>query len=450
MVTRPGIDIQTTIKTSLLQNNSSGSAFIIATANWGTENTLETYEGGSIISSVFKTGALPVASNMFVAGRGRTISTYRFVPDDAVASTTTLAGASGDALDLTGKYKGTYGNNVWVKVEAVDTTKRKVTISDDKKIEVYDNDGAGYSDNEDIETDINASSTLVTAVEGAGTLVAVASKTLLTGGDNGTGITVSDVQDIIDAQFDLSYDALLVPEITSDSDQGLIANQMELRESTYKEYSVYFTGITKDEAYATTIARTASTTVGRMVILAPGTYEYNDVQYSGAYGACYYAGLYLTNPLAEALTNKPFNLTKYINGSNETVNYNNAQVQNLLDLGFTVINKVGNIQAPIRAVTKITDTTSPFFEQSIRRSIDVIQRNLVDNLNPFIGQKNTSLKRVQMEGVINSYLNRQVQDEVLNSYQSEVVNTTTPTEVSVNLILNPVYPINNIIVNLTI
>ena len=449
MSLRPGIDIQTTVKTSLLQENSSGSAFIIATANWGTENTLQSYEGASAITSLYKSGALPISANMYVAGKGRTINIYRFVPDDATTSNLTLAGAVGDGIDLTAKYKGSYGNNIWVKVEAVDSN-RKITISDDKNIEIYDNGGEGYSSNDDITSIINEQSKFVAAETSTSSLVAVASKSLLTGGDNGTAITTSDVQTIIDEKFDLSYDVLLVPELTDDTTHNTIGNLMETRETENKEYSIFISGIDKDEAYATTIARTATTSQGRLIRLAPGTFEYDDTKYSGGYGACYYAGLYLSQEIAESPTHKPFGLTKYINGSNETVNYNNTQVNNLIALGFTVINKVGNYQAPIRAVTSINDLSSPFFEQSIRRSIDTIKSNLITNLNPFIGQKNTNFKRVQMKGVIDSYLNRSVSDTILNSYESEVLDTDVPTEVAVNLILSPVYPINDISINLTI
>jgi len=450
MAYTPGIDIQTTIKTSLLQANSTGSAFLIATASWGTENTLKTYEGSSAISGLFKTGALPVAANMFVAGKGRTIKTYRFVPDNATAATLELDGASGTGITLTGKYEGSYGNTIWAKVEAIDSSKRKLTISDDKKIEIYDNNGEGYDDNDDIVAKITSDSTLVTAVATTSSLVAVASKTLLTTGSDGSAISLSDVETILDEQFDLSYDVLLVPELTDDTTHSTIGNLMETREDVNKEFSVFISGIDEDEAYATTIARTASTIQGRLIRLAPGTYSYGDEEYSGGYGACYYAGLYLSQPLAESPTHKPFNLTKYINASNETVNYTAFQVENLIEAGFTVINKVGNYQAPIRAVTTISDLTNPFFEQSIRRSIDSIKTSLLNNLNPFIGQKNTDFKRVQMKGVIDSILNRNVFDAVLNSYESEVLDTDSPTEVAVNLILSPVYPINDITINLTI
>lgn len=445
----PGITIQTTIQTSLLQVDNSGTAFLIATANWGTENTLQTYIGASAISTLFKTGALPVAANIFVAGKGRTINTYRFVPNDAIASTQTLAGSTGDAIDLTGKYKGTYGNSIWTKVEAIGSN-RKLTISDDKSVEIYDNNGNGYSSNADLVSDINENSSLVTAVVSTTNLVAVVSKTLMTGGDNGAAITSADIQTIIEDKFDLSYDVLLVPELTDDTSQGVIANLMETRENDYNEFSIFVSGIDKDEAYSTTIGRTTSTLTGRLIRMAPGTCIYNDVSYSGGYTACYYAGLLLSLEPGESATHKPFNLQTYINYANLKENYNQAEVSNLIANGFTVINKLGNIKAPIRAVTSISDITNPFFEQSIRRSIDLIKSNLINLLNPFIGQKNTAFKRIQMKGVIDSYLNRSVDDTIISEYESEVLDTDVPTEVSVNLILTPVYPINQITINLTI
>lgn len=452
MTLRPNVRIQTTIRTSLLQADSAGNAFLIATATWGEENTLLQYVGSSGITNAFKGGALPINANIYVAGGGRNLNIYRFVPVDAEASTETFQNDATNVITITAKYKGTYGNNIWVRIDEQGTG-RKITISDDVSTEILDNEGDsnGYATNTLLVAAINDNSNLVTAeLDAATPLVDTYAKTLLTGGLQGTAITASNVQTIVEDLFDLSYTALLVPELTGDSDHNTIGGLMESRGTNNNEFSLFVTGISKDESYATTITRTASTLNGRLVVLVPGTYEWDGVQYSGGYGASFYAGLLLSLPTAESATNKPFGLSKFINGASKTVNYNNLQVEKLIEGGFTVINKVGNFQAPIRAVTKIGDITNPFFEQSVRMSMDVIQNALINLLNPFIGKKNTDIKKIQMKGIIDSYLNRSISDEIINDFGSEVLDGISPTEIRINLAITPVFPINTIVVNLTI
>lgn len=444
----PGVNINTVITTRLLQDINNGSAFIIATADWGAENSFIEYEGASEITDNFKSGALVTAANLFVEGGGREIKVYRFSPTDANKSTKNFVSGATDVLQIDAKYEGTYGNNIWVVIEDVNGA-RKLTISDDRIREIYDNDGVGYSTNADIVSAINASSVLVTATQLVATLVDTVSKTFLVGGDNGTTIALSNITSIINTYMDKEYDFLLVPEITADVNQASIAVLMNNRAATYKEFSIYVTGISLNEAYSATISRTATTIDGRMILLAPGTYVYDATNYSGAYGACYYAGLLAKQQLGVSLTHATFALEKFVNASTSLKHYTPSQVENLIEAGFTVINKIGNYIGVIRAVTKINDNTSPLFEQVVMKEIDYLKINLYNLLNPFVGQPNTSQKRLEIQAVVDSSMNNAKQNNIITDYQSEVLLDGVD-KVKVNLNVTPTYPINTITVNLII
>lgn len=450
MTTLPGVNIITNIVSSLLTESNTGSALLIGTSTWGRENELLTFEGSSDINSEFKSGAIPINANLFVAGGGREFYLYRFVPDDAVASTKILQNSTTDVITLTGKYKGSYGNNLTVTVETINTDKKKITISNGSVNEVYDNDGAGYDDNDDIVLAINTNSSFVLAEKETEDLPDDLAKSVFSGGDDGSAITQADVEAVINTTYDKFYGFLLVPEITTDASQGVFATMMDNRETNDKKQTFYVTGITKDEAYATTITRTASSNNGLFIRIAPGTVEYNDTTYSGAYAASYYAGLLSKISVGESLTHKTFALPMYVNYTSNLENYKDFELKQLKTLGITAINQVGNYQGVVQAVTSITDITNPFFEQVVRRETNYIKENLYVLLNPFVGQQNTIVKRAQIKGVVDGFMIGSINDAIIEDYEVEVILGESSDKVDVNLSFDPIYPINTIDVTLTI
>lgn len=456
MTYTPSVEISTNIQTKLLQDINNGTAFIISANNWGPENVMNEYEGSADVSTDYKSGTLVDAANLFVQGGGRNLKVYRFTPNDAVAAAKTLQTSGVDKLTLTAKYKGTYGNNIWTKVETVTTGYKKVTVSDGYTTEIFDNNTSGFNTISGIYSAISGVSTLVTPtiVSATGMLDDYAQTFLSAGtsGSNGTTIALADVTSVISTKIDEPYDFLLVPEITVDASQGTIANLMSAREINNKELSIFVTGLPIDEAYATTIARTASTTDGRMIIIAPGTMLIDSVKYNGGLGACYYAGLLAKQPIGQSLTHTAFGLDKYVSYTNSTTytrHYTVGQVEALLAAGFTPINKIGNYTGTIRAVTKIIDTTSPLYEQVVLKEVDYVKVNLQNLLNPFIGQPNTETKRTAMKVTIDAFLINAVKEGILSTYETEVLLADVD-KVRVNLSITPVYAINKITVNLVI
>jgi hypothetical protein len=456
MTYTPEVSIQTRIQTKLLADINTGTAFIVASNNWGAENVMQEYEGSADITQDYKAGPLVDAANLFVQGGGRDVKVYRYVPNDAVAAAKTLQGSSADKITLTAKYKGTYGNNIWFKAEEVTAGYVKLTVSDGYATEIFDNDTTGYNTISGIYVAVSGNSDLVTPTLVSATgMIDEYTKTFLssgTSGVNGSAIALTNVSSVVNSKIDEPYDFLLVPEITVDASQGTIANLMSARDVNNKELSIFLTGVTTDEAYATTIARTASTTDGRMVIVTPGTTLIDGVKYSGGYTACYYAGLLAKKPIGQSLTHNSFALDTYVSYTSETTftkNYTPAQVEALLAAGFTPINKIGNYNGVIRAVTKITDVTSPLFEQVVLKEIDYVKNNLQNILNPFVGQPNTDKKRSEIKITADAFLDKAVLDGILTEYSTEVVLDGVD-KVRINMSVTPVYAINGITVNLTI
>lgn len=448
MTFTPSVDIRTNITTKLLSTENDGSTFLIAENTWGPENQFLEYEGSSEVAKDFKSGTLVDTANAFVIGGGKDIKVYRFTPNNAVNASLDLLSGITTCISLEAKYAGTYGNSIACSVESIGSNVR-VIITDSITKEVYDNDGAGLSSNSDIVTTLS-SSTLVTAtLVDNNTLIDTLDSTFLASGANGTSITISDVISIVNEYIDRDYKILLVPEITANSSQSLLAARMEARANDYKIFSVFVTGISASESYSTTIARTATSNEGRLIIVVPGSFELGGTLYNGSYGAAVYAGMLSKQQLGVSLTHKTYPMQNYINYTTDKINYTKSQVENLIQGGFTVINKVGNYVGVERAVTKITDNTSPLFEQVVLFEIDYVKTNLYNILNPFIGQPNTVQKREEIKGIIKTFMNRTIIDKIINGYEVEVLLQSVDTVV-INLQVEPTYPINTILVNLTI
>jgi len=445
----PSVKINVINNANILQEQATGTALFIGMADWGNVNTLETYTGASEINALYKSGNLVDAVNFGVIGGLKTIKVYRIAGTDKAKSTITLQGGSSvDSIKLDGKYYGTYGNNIQVKVEEVTTGHVKVIISDGLISEVFDNAGIGYATNQDIVDAINDSkkgSTLVDAsLISNDNIVNVITATSLTGGNNGTTLDANDYLNVINSNIEEPYDFLLTPDFTTDGTQQTIATIMESRETNYDLQSIYFAGIEKDEDVTTTLNRTSTTNRGRLVIVTPGTVVYSGKTYSSnVASAPFAAGLAATKNLGDSLTRDSFGLDTYYNYSSGIKYYSTSQVENLESNGFFVVNRIGNYNGIIHGITKISNPTSSFSELSIRLATDYIKNNLLYILNPFVGKRNTDQKRSQIKSMVDNFLDSGVSNQYINSYASEVVDTSA-TKVNVNLNIVPVFPINTI------
>lgn len=451
----PQVNINVINNANILQDISTGTALIIGTASWGPVNELGEYTGASEINELYRSGNLVDAVNFGVLGGLKNLKVYRIAADDKAKATYTFKSTAADRITISGKYYGTYGNNIQVTIEEITTGALRILISDGLITEIFDNSGAGYTSNTAIVSAINDTTTGSTLVDATlvngDVLVDEYVATSLTGGDDGTtNIVNNDYVTVINSLIEEDYDFLLTPDFTTDALQQTIATIIENREINYKRPSVYIVGIDSEEAYATTSARTATTNRGRLIIVTPGTIRYNDTSYSSnVAGAPFYAGLLAVKEYGDSLTRDNFGLTTYVNYTANTRYYTASQESNLVDAGFTVINKIGNYNGIVKAVTRIVSSTSSFGEQSVRIATDYLVNNLYNILNPFVGERNTSTKRAQIKSLVDGFMDDSVSNQYINNYSSEVIESSA-TIVTVNLNVIPVFPINTIQGNVTL
>jgi hypothetical protein len=453
----PNVNINV-INNIVLRDDATGTALIIGTASWGPTNKMYEYVGSGEINTLYKSGNLVDSSNFGVLGGLQNIKVYRIATDDKEKATYSFQSSAVNRITINGKYHGTYGNNIQVTIEEITAGYLRVLISDGLKTEIFDNEGEGYTSNSDIVDAINDTTTgsnLVDAVlDNDDVLVDDYTATSLAGGDDGdSGLVANDYVSAVNSLIEEDYDYLLTPDVTEDATHRSIAVIIESREINYKRPSIYIVGADTNESYATTLARTATTNRGRLFFYGPGTIRYSDTSYSGnVAGAPYLAGLLSVKQKGDSLTHDSFGLDFYVSYTDSetyTKYYTKSQELALVNAGFCVANKIGSYDGIVRAVTRITDTTNSFYEQSVRIASDYIVNNLYDILNPFLGERNTATKRAQIKSLVDDFMDDAVSDEAIVSYESEVV-FSSATVVTVNLTVVPVFPINTINGNVTL
>jgi len=456
------VDVQSAI--NLIAGTGPATVAMLGTAKWGPLNTITTITNLSEAIENFGDDvagdslSLIKGLDLFYKNSGATVKCVRLADSDAAKSTLGLdSGSTSDVVTITGKYYGTYGDNIMVTVTA-NGDARDVTITDGVKVETYDNSGNGYDSNYAITQAITADSALVTATTTNNTYIIDAlSQTNLSGGDNGDdGLVASDYTDSLDAELLLEdFDILVIPGETEDSFHTSVVGKINSRAQNEEKFAIFVSGISKDETIATASARTSSGQ--NLSLVAPNVVYENrisgtDSYLDGSYLACAYAGVLAGLFPGKAATHKTINVDGIsILESALTKYYNNGEQNQLLNSRIVPIAKIGGVLRPARAVTRHATITDVYFEQNIVTIINYVKTNVYALLNGYIGKANLSRIRSIIAKNIDGLLEQYKIDEVVNEYQPTVVTEgSSPDTINVAMVVKPAFALNFINVTLTI
>jgi len=457
LVLRPQIITQENILTSYIAPAGDRIAAMVGSAIWGDVNTVTTVSSLNDFISKFgddKTGTgvtLIKGADLFFRNGG-TLKVVRIVDGDEVKATEMFTNGATDVLSFTGKYYGTYGNNIEITI-SVNGSARDIKITDGKIIEIFNNSGTGYTTNEDIETAINAGSSLVTVAVETGhetsDLVDVATATYLTTGDDGEDSL--DDADYTDAFDDLltavDYNFLLMPGKTDNAFHATIVGKLDTRTTTEKKYSRFVTGIAVDESISTAIARTASGK--RLTVVAPNVNYTHRVDSTssvldGSYLACAYTG-------------KICQLDLQISGTHETVSveglsvnvatgqeyYSKTEQEQLLQGHIAPISIIGTTRQMVRGITRYSDATNVFFEEVIVDILDYVREQSEEYLNTVIGKPNTTERRSIYSARLDAILVTAKHEEIIQDYQPSVVEEGSSNDtILATISIKPAYSTN--------
>jgi hypothetical protein len=466
MVLRPKIQIQTNSALGLIAQNGAGTIAMIGTAQWGpidTVQSLSTFNDGLNIFKDDNTGTdltLIKGLDLAYANGAGSVKAIRIEDGTAATSSITIVSGSTDVITVYGKYKGTYGDNIMVTVDenAVTSDNRDVKITDGVITETYNNGGRGYTSNNDIVSAINSASTLTVATSLNNTyLVSVASQTNLSGGNDGSSsIASANYTAVLDNQlYYVDYNILLIPGMTTNATQSTIVGRLNSRASNDDLYSVFISGVAVDETITTIEARTASGK--RLSLVAPAVKYTNRVSSTeqildGSYLACAYAGVTAIGYPELSGTHKTLNVggLSVLQSSGKEY-YNNSEVESLLATRVVPVTKISGAIQSARAVTRNTSTTEVWYEQNIVNIVDYVSKQVLDLLNPYIGQPNLQRVRTVMAKNVDGILESNKRDEIISDYNPTIVNeASSPDSVTVEMTIKPTFLVNFITVSLTL
>jgi len=462
----PKVQVQVNSNLNLIPQGGAATCAMIGTAQWGpigeVTNITTFNEGLNTFKEDIAGTSLTMIKGLDLAyGNGAgTVQCVRVASASADYSELTLLSGSTSVVTISGAYKGEYGDNIMVTVTANtnNVAYRDVVITDGLVTENYDNNQAGYSTNEALVTDINANSSLVTATTISNVyLISALSQTNLSGGNNGTtGIVQADYTNLLDGVlYSEDFNILTVPGVTDDAIQTAIVGKLNTRASNDNAFAVYFSGIAVDETITTARART--TAGKRFALVAPNVKYTNradgtEQTLDGSYLACAYAGVTALGWPELSGTHKTLSVAGLsVLASTGKEYYNNGDAESLLTAGIVPITKVSGAIQPIRAVTKHTSTTEVWYEQNIVDIVDYVQNQIIDVLNPFLGQPNLSRVRTVMEKNVDGILDQDKLDEVIAEYLPTVITEgASPDTVNVSITIKPTFLVNFINVTLTL
>lgn len=475
---RPRVRIDVREALTLQGQAGPGIVAIIGTARWGALNTVTTVTSLSQALDIFKddkTGTTSTISLikglelLYRDGAG-TVKVVRIADGDEVKSTKAFDGNSGGevgVLTFSALYEGTYGDIIGVTITANANTpaNRDIEITDGQTLEVFNNNGAGYATNQAIADAINGNSTLATVAVKAGSetanIVDAITQTFLTGGDDGEdSLVAADYTDAFDNQLNSEdFDILVIPGgdalEASDSFHSTMVGKLNTRSTTEDKFAIFVTGIAKDETVATAQARTASG--NRLSIVAPNVkythrIDNSEIILNGTYLACSYAGCMAGRLVHISPTHKVLNVEGLsINETAGTEYYNNGDQETLLNSRIVPVSLIVGSIMPARGVTRDTDTTSAFFEVNIVRIVDYVKAQVLQTLNPFVGDPNLERIRTIMSKEIDGILEQDKLDEIIAGFLPTEVNEGSSCDtVLVNMTIQPTFAINFINVSLTL
>jgi len=475
---RPRVRIDVREAVTLQAQAGTGVVAILGTATWGEMNVVQTITSLSQCIDLFKddkagttdTISIIKGCELLYRNGGGTVKIVRVGDGDEAKSTKAFDGNTGaevGVLTFDGLYEGTYGDNIGVTITANAGTpaNRDIVITDGLNTESYDNGGVGYATNAAIATAINGISTLVTVTVKAGSetsnVVDASTQTFLTGGDDGEdSLTASDYTTAFgNVMTSEDFDILVIPGDdaleASDAFHATIVGTLNTRATAEDKYAIFCSGIAKDETIATAQARTASGE--RLTVVSPNekyTHRIDNTQIilNGSYLACSYAGGMAGRLVQIAPTHKVIN-TEGVSVLESTGKdfYNNGEQETLLSSRIVPITSIFGGIMPSRGVTRITDTTSVFYEVNIVRIVDYVKAQTLTKMNGFVGDPNLERIRTIMAKEVDGILEQDKLDEVIAGFlPTEVACGSSPDTVLVNMTIQPTFAINFINVSLTI
>ena len=433
----PRINTTENVLNVLSSPQGTGIACMLCTANWGpiddvlTISNLSDYKknyGTSVTGVTGYKGARAFFNNggvlkvLRIAHTGYAKSLKLFKDSSVV-----------DAITITAKYHGTYGDLLTVTIIA-NGSNVDVYLSDGVNTEVYYN----LDTNTTVVAAINTGDFATAVVEtGTPDLVAPITTTYLTGGDNGTtSLEDADYITGFDTYLtDIAYRYLIIPGETENAFQITMAGKLDTRVTNEELYSRYLTGITLDESITTIKARTLG---GRRATLCAPSLILDDIDNDGSYLACALAGKLCQLGIGNAGTNKP------VVAEVDTV-YTKPQQSELLDNSVTVIALVNNELRCLKDMTRHSDLTSPYKLGVISDEIDYAREAYETYLRNQLGQPNTAINRVGISSNLDLISSTLISDGIIESAnQSTVVIGASADTIGATISILPIYSIDYI------
>lgn len=465
MAYRPQIITSTNELTNLTPSVGGRTAVIMGTATWGSINTVTSISSLSNFISLFgddKTGTGVTGikgADLFLTNGGNLL----FVRvEDGTAAKADYMGQNGstNVLNFEAKYKGSTGNNITVTVEAISSS-RSVIITNGSIVERYTNGTVGYSTNADIATAINSSSQLVVATAQTNhtitDLVDAFSITQLTGGSDGDStISQTHYENAYDAVLSLyEYNFLLIPGYSDNTFQNSFLGRINLKASTEKKYSRYISGVSKDETITTMASRTLT---GMRVSLVSPSVKYThridktSIILDGSYLACAYAGMLCSTDLEVSGTHETITVPGLsVNSSTGQEYYSKVEQEQLLTNRINPISLIGNTIQSARAVTRVSDKTSVYFEEVIVDIVDTVVADVESYLNSVIGKPNTAERREIYASRINAILTIFKNQGIIEEYNDTIVEEgDSPDTIEATVSIKPTYNTNFIYLTINI
>lgn len=449
--------ITTNVKSNIIltAGEEFGTGAMVGEATWGDLSTVKTFSNYQEVVDTFKSGALVDGAKYYFNNGGKTLIVARVTPSSVAASESTYTfqnGGTTDVITITAKYKGTYGDSIGVTITG--TTERTVTITDGTDTETY----ADLTTNTEIVDAINAASTLVTATLDASTpLVDTYSQTFLASGADGTTVTQDYIDELSEggSMWLEEYDYLSIPGQTDNAFHSSIQTIMNSRKDDENLFSIYITGVDKFEDKATTLARTATNSNGRLVVCATSLYKGDGALtdtnnwLDGSYTGCAFNGFLCSLEINTSPTNKvvPFTASKTLSEQF----YTSTERGEYADAGFVIFDRLYNNQyGCVIAVTRNGDETAWEYMLDSRRKVDFLLSETVDVEKQFLGEPNDDFTRRGIKSGVSSVMVGARSDRIINSYQVDVLQGTDPRAVDVNITVSLVNEVDFININLTL
>jgi len=450
MAVSPRFTVSTSANFVLGGADVFGTAAVIGLASWGQDSTVIEFSTFTEIKATFKSGQIVDSMERFFLGGGKIVKVVRIVGTDKAKSTINLLNGATPSIQLDGKYYGSYGNNIAVTV-LTNGANRDVTITDGIITENY----LDLVDNTAIVAAM-ASSVLVDATKLTDSLIDASSKAFLTLGDDGETVATSDYSTLLqDKLFTKDWDYLTIPAQTTDAFHTTIAGLMDTRQINENKYSLFVTGVDKFEDINTSLARIATSSSARLVVLHTALYDEGDTSLSASWlDASYTAALYMGKLCSLAVNTSPTFKSLPMIGAKalNDEDYNAAQKESLSAAGFTVVTiTTTGVYGTWLGVTKNGDNSVWNFLIDNQRKVDYIKSNVYDLTKSYIGKPNDQISRDAIFSIVTSFLRKTQNDRIIEEgFQVEVLKGAGPREVLINVSLTLINEINFISFSLTL